>query len=352
MSESPFVSIVIPCRDEHKHIRHALESIVAQDYDLERLEVLIVDGMSEDGTREIVKDFAARYPFVHLLDNPKKITPAALNIGIKAARGEIIVRMDAHSSYVHTYVSQSVVALQERRGDVVGGVCKTVPEENTFIGRAIALSVSSRFGVGNAHYRTGRATEEVVVDGVPFGSYHKDLFERIGLFDEELPRSEDVDLYRRVAKSGGKVLLIPSIVIYYRVQSNPIGFLKHMAHNGFLVTFFLSLGKVAFFPRHLAPLAAMLTVVVTAFLAWLNIVFLWLLVLMIGTYALTNFTASLRIAIANKDLRYFPAVSMMFALVHLSYGLGSLYGLLQTIASGTTWRRLYARWKPARSGSH
>ncbi|MBF8266602.1 MAG: putative Succinoglycan biosynthesis protein ExoA [Dehalococcoidia bacterium] len=335
----PLVSIVIPCLRERKHIGAALESILLQDYPRERLEVLVVDGMSEDGTREIVQDISLHHPHIRLLDNPKRVTPAALNVGIQGARGEVIVRMDAHTTYETDYVTRCVRALSESNADVVGGIWKVVPEEDSLLGRAIALALSDSFGVGNAHYRTGHTTEPRQVDAVPFGSYRRHLFERVGLFDESVPRSEDADLYRRVRAAGGKILLVPTIVAYYRARSSLLAFLRHTLQNGFLVTYYLKTRRVTFFGRHLVPLAFVSTVVALAALALVHSAFLWPLAAVLASHSLANLLASFRVAAAQKNARYMAIMLAVFAALHWCYGLGAAWGLVRALTSTSLWRR-------------
>ena len=343
MRESPFVSIIMPCLQERKHIETVLDTVVAQDYPRDRLDVLVVDGMSKDGTREVVREFSLRYPFIRLLDNPRRNTPAALNIGVQNARGEVIVRMDAHTTYQTNYVTEAVRALSETGADIVGGICKTVPERNSVFGWAIALALSHPFGVGNAYYKIGHPTERTQVDSVPFGCYRKEIFEQIGMFDESVPRNEDTDFYRRVRAAGGQIVLAPSIVCYYRARSGFRTFSRHIMHNGFIVTYFLKSGKIQFFYRHLVPLAFVFTVMLSAGLAALHPFFLWLLIAVLSTYFLTNLGISFRIAINQRRFRYLALLPIVFTVLHWSYGLGSLFGLMRALTSAVLWRRLSTR---------
>ncbi len=176
-------TIIVPCRNEEKHIGACLDSIIAGDYPHDLLEVLVVDGMSNDGTRSIIKKYGDRYSFITMLDNPSKIVPAALNIGITRAHGEVIVRMDAHNIYSPDYVSKCIRYLEEYRADNVGGVWITMPGARTIIAESIAIAVAHPLGAGNALYRIGSETPRFV-DTVPFGCFRKELFTRIGLFDE------------------------------------------------------------------------------------------------------------------------------------------------------------------------
>ena len=318
----PFVSIIIPCRNEEKFIGKCLDSILAQDYPKDRLEVLVVDGMSEDGTREIVERYTdmslrARSLACHceqseaisardklrnlgiatslpalamtlkLLDNPKKVTPCALNIGIKNAKGEIILWMSAHSRYEKDYISKCVKYLKEYDADNVGGVMITLPRDNAFIGKAIATVLSHPFGVGNSVFRTG-AKEPKWVDTVFGGCYKKEVFDKIGLFNESLVRSQDMEFNLRLKKTGGKILLAPDIVSYYYPKSNLKDFFIHNFEDGSWVTYPLKFGIKAFSWRHLIPLFFILGLVGTGILGIFFSPLLWLFLFVLSSYLLVN----------------------------------------------------------------
>jgi len=318
----PFVSIIIPCRNEEKFIGKCLDSIIAQDYPKDRLEVLVVDGMSEDGTREIVERYTdmslrARSLACHceqseaisardklrnlgiatslpalamtlkLLNNPKKVTPCALNIGIKNAKGEIILWMSAHSRYEKDYISKCVKYLKEYDADNVGGVMITLPRDNAFIGKAIATVLSHPFGVGNSVFRTG-AKEPKWVDTVFGGCYKKEVFDKIGLFNESLVRSQDMEFNLRLKKTGGKILLAPDIVSYYYPKSNLKDFFIHNFEDGSWVTYPLKFGIKAFSWRHLIPLFFILGLVGTGILGIFFSPLLWLFLFVLSSYLLVN----------------------------------------------------------------
>ena len=311
----PFVSIIIPCRNEEKFIGKCLDSIIAQDYPKDRLEVLVVDGMSEDGTREIIEQFKTMKPrrgpigtisardklrnlgiatslpalamTLKLLNNPKKVTPCALNIGIKNAKGEIILWMSAHSRYEKDYISKCVKYLKEYDADNVGGVMITLPRDNAFIGKAIATVLSHPFGVGNSVFRTG-AKEPKWVDTVFGGCYKKEVFDKIGLFNESLVRSQDMEFNLRLKKTGGKILLAPDIVSYYYPKSNLKDFFIHNFEDGSWVTYPLKFGIKAFSWRHLIPLFFILGLVGTGILGIFFSPLLWLFLFVLSSYLLVN----------------------------------------------------------------
>lgn len=331
MSVLPFVSVIIPCLNEESFIGKCLDSIIANDYPVDRLEVLVVDGKSEDGTRKIVERYAQRYPFIRLLDNTKKLTPCALNIGIKNAKGEIIVRMDAHSSYERNYISKCVRCLKEYNADNVGGMWITVPRNNSFVAKAIAHSLTHPFGVGNAHYRIGKTQEPRWVDTVPYGCYYKEVFKRVGLFDETFPRNEDTEFNARLRKAGGKILLVPEIVIKYYTRSTYKAFCKHQFDNGLKVAKHLKLNRAIFSWRHFIPFIFVLSLIGSAVLSFWSTVFLWIFLTICSFYLLTNLCFSTILSYKEKNIRYIFLMLVMFSSLHISYGLGSIWGALTLI---------------------
>jgi len=208
-SRHEFVSVVIPCFNEEEFIGKTLENLASQ-YDPSRYEIIVVDGMSSDHTRAVIQLFQRTQPqvAVRILDNPARYIPTALNIGIKAARGEIVARMDAHAVPSAGYVRRCVKVLAENSNGVVGAPCDVRPATNTLMARAIAAAVSNRFGIGDAKYRlqSGKAEQESV-DTVAFSCFRKELWESLGGFNEELLANEDYDFNYRVRVSGGSVLL-------------------------------------------------------------------------------------------------------------------------------------------------
>jgi len=187
------ISIIIPILNEEKYIRSCLDSIIESDFDKSKMEVLLVDGGSEDKTIEIIEEYQKQYPFFKLLHNPKKIAPVAMNIGIKEAKGEYIIRLDAHSSYPKDYFSKLIYYHKKLDADNVGAVWNTDVLNKTDTAIAIRNVLSDRLGVGGAKFRVGvKKVEEV--DTVPFGCYKKEVFEKNGLYDERLVRNQDIEL--------------------------------------------------------------------------------------------------------------------------------------------------------------
>jgi cellulose synthase/poly-beta-1,6-N-acetylglucosamine synthase-like glycosyltransferase len=225
----PFVSIVIPCFNEELTIRKLLTAICAQTYPIARLEVVIADGLSTDKTRQVIASFQAEQPQLELLvvDNSKRIIPAGVNAAVRASHGDIIIRLDGHSIPYPDYVANCVVALEQKRGDNVGGVWEIKQSRETPLAACIAIAAAHPLGVGDAHYRLGK--QAGAVDTVPFGAFRRSLFDQLGGFNEDLLTNEDYEFNTRIRQSGGVVWLDPSIRTVYLARAN----LKELAHQYF-----------------------------------------------------------------------------------------------------------------------
>src|SRR6516225_5643108 len=200
-----FVSVVMPVRNEEAYIEASLRSLVHQSFPPGCYEIIVVDGRSSDRTREIVEEICQTAPQVRLLDNPAGIVPAAMNIGIRAARGEVIIRADGHNVYPCDYAKNCVACLDQTGADNVGGPWITAAADDSFSARLVAAILSNPFGVGDSKFRTGKA--EGFVDTVPFGAFRREVFERVGLYNEKLVRNQDNELNSRIREAGGKIYL-------------------------------------------------------------------------------------------------------------------------------------------------
>jgi len=323
----PIVSVVIPMRNEARYIERCLEAVLTQDYPRERLEILVVDGMSDDNTREIVEQlFAARINQKSeirnqkLLDNPERIVPTALNRGIRAARGAVIVRIDGHTIIEPDYVSQCVRALQETNADNVGGPMRAVSE--TYVGNVIALATSSPFGVGGARFHYAETAQWV--DTVYMGAYPRAVFDRIGLFDEELVRNQDDEFNFRLTRAGGKIWLDPQIKSIYFSRGALRGVWKQYYEYGFWkVRVIQKHGRPASL-RHLVPALFVLALMGSALLSIITLTPLWFLLIAVP-YALAALAAS--VIAARGNWRAIVLLPIVFLTLHLSYGIGFLVGL-------------------------
>lgn len=312
------VSIIIPERNEIGHIENCICSILRQTYPREDMEVIFVDGMSEDGTREVIQKFVADNPnLIFLYDNPASIVPVAMNIGIRAARGEVIIRLDAHSEYSNTYVAQCVQTLMETGADNVGGLAVT--EGIGDLGKAYAEVLSSKFGVGNSGFRTN--AESGYVDTVPFGTYKKESLIQCGMYDERLARNQDYELNDRIRKGGGKIYLNSEIRLTYFCRNTWKGIIQQGFENGKwnVITMKLCPGSMGI--RHFIPLAFFLSLIVLPILSWFWEPVGFLFVAEILLYLGLDLTCALRPS-AKKILKF-----ALFPVLHISYGLGSFCGI-------------------------
>jgi cellulose synthase/poly-beta-1,6-N-acetylglucosamine synthase-like glycosyltransferase len=333
-------SIIVPCRNEERFIGPCLDSIVASDFPKEQLEVLVVDGMSTDGTRQIIGEFVRKHPFVQLLDNPKHVTPCAMNTGIRAARGEFILWMSAHNSYERDYISKSVKAVQEFTADNVGGIIVPTQRTPSFVGKCIVTAISHRFGVGSSFFRI-HTPEPRWVDTVFGGCYRRAVFQKIGLFNEQLVRGQDMELNLRLKKAGGRILLVPGVVSYYHARSDLRSFWTHNWGNG--VWAILPFAYSEIMPvswRHLTPLVFVCSVFGTAVLSFYAPLFLWLFVAIVSAYGAANLAAALHVAWRERDLRFLALMPAIFALLHVGYGVGSLWGVVKLLGTRAFWRKM------------
>jgi len=326
----PEVSVIIPCRNESNYIEQCLKSILQNDFDQNNMEILVVDGMSEDGTREIVKNYTGQDSKIRLIDNPLKITPAALNIGIKNSTGKIIIRVDAHAEYPSDYVSKLVGYLEKLDADNVGGQWITLPSENTLKAKAIAAAMSSVFGIGNAWYRL-QSTKIREVDTVPFGCFRRNLFDRIGFFNERLIRNQDDEFNARIKKNGGKIYLIPEIKIRYFARDKLNLLMKTFYQYGFykpLVN--IIIGHPATI-RQLFPPVFVLFLLLCIPLALIFPLIKVPVLTVVLLYVALNLFFSVLISTKGKEYRITFILPVIFFLIHVSYGTGYLFGLFKFV---------------------
>ncbi len=320
--EKPLVTVIIPIRNEERYLAACLESVLTNDYPLDRVEVLLMDGMSTDGSLEIAKSFVERFPNICLLDNPRIYQAAALNSGLREAKGEIILRMDAHSTYASNYISQCVRLLQTTEAQNVGG--RLLAVGTGYISRAIGICTTNPFGVGDAYYRFG--TRPRWVDTVFPGAWRKTTLDALGGWNEELGLGEDYEINYRLRKSGGKILLSPDVRCWYYGRTSLGALVRQYWRYGFRKVKVLVMHPGALRWRQVVSPAFLV-----AFLLSLGIMpFHWRFGLVVpGMYMLLNLVASLITAFARSGKKYLPVLPLIFVTVHLSYGVGFLGGLFK-----------------------
>ncbi len=325
------VSIIMPVRNEEKHIISVLQSLLGQDYPHDRVEIIIADGMSSDGTRQIIS--AIKDERIHLLENPRRMMAAGFNLGLKAAKGDIIIMMGGHTQIATDYVKSSAILLRNGNADCVGGPIRTVGE--TEVAKAISVAMSSRFGVGGTAFRIG-CREAKYVDTVAFGAYTRKIMERAGPLDEEFVRGQDDEFNYRLRKLGGKILLAPGLRSSYTSRSSFGSLGRQYFQYGYWKVRVLQKHPRQMQLRQFMPPGFVLCLLVSLMMTAARPsaggpVFLFLG----GSYltAMLLVTASLA---SRHQWRLAPALALTFPVLHFSYGIGFLVGLVRFC---NRWRR-------------
>ena len=320
----PFVSVIVPMRDERRYIDRCLGSLAAQDYPRDRFEVIVVDGASTDGSHELVESMREDVPNLRLLENRGKHTARGLNIGLAFARGEIVTRVDAHAAVAPDYLRQSVAALRRTGADVVGGPIETLGEGR--VGETVALAVSSPFGVGNAVFRYSR--REQWTDTVAFPAYRRDVFDRIGPFGE-IDGGEDDEFHYRLRDAGGRILLTPAIHSTYYARRSYWELARQYFGYGQAKVVVLSRHPRRTRLRQLVPSAFVLALLILAGTAAFFGGLLTLpLAALIGGYVAASMGASFVVA-RRSGWRHLVRLPLAYACMHLAYGVGFLVGLVR-----------------------
>ena len=317
----PTVSVIMPVRNESRYIAECIESLLLQDYPLDDMEWIFVDGCSKDKTVELLNGYKDKYPLlIKVFNNPQKIVPFAMNIGISASSGKYIVRLDAHADYAPDYISKSVYYLENTEAENVGGVAET--KANGFMGNAIAKMLSSKFGVGNSQFRTNG--ESGWVDTVPFGAFKREVFSKYGGYDERLVRNQDNEMNFRIRKNGGKIYLANDIHFSYYCRDSIKGISTMARKNGMwnIITMKLCPGSMGW--RHFIPFMFVVSVFALVVLGFVHPLFWLLLGMELALYSLLNILFSIRQATTLKE---FFALILLFPVFHVSYGIGSVIGL-------------------------
>ena len=325
MQNPPFVTVIMPIRNEADFIERAIRSILDNDYPAEKMEILVVDGMSDDGTREIAARLSKTDSRVMMLDNPKRIAAAAMNIGLNAARGDLFIRIDGHVEIPADFITKSIRCLHEHpQAWVAGGYIKTVAD--SFTGQAIASAMRSPIGVGNSRFRLG--DYEGWVDTLAFGAHHKWVVDRIGYVDEELVRNQDDEFNLRINLAGGKIWMSKAIQSTYFSRGSLRKLWKQYFQYGFWRIRTLQKHKRPASFRQLVPLLFVLSLLLPGLAG-----FLWkplwiLLAIEAAFYVLGLFVGAFDVG-RKSGWRYAPIAPIVFAILHFAYGLGSLWGIVR-----------------------
>ncbi|WP_347939978.1 glycosyltransferase family 2 protein [Peribacillus simplex] len=317
------VSVILPVYNEEKYIEACIVSLLKQDFPQDSMEWIFVDGCSKDNTKQIIGSYKQKYPnLIEVLDNPNKTVPYAMNIGIKAALGKYIIRLDAHAEYANDYILKCVHYLDTTDAENVGGVAET--KSRGYVGKSIALMLSSKFGVGNSQFRT--KGKSGYVDTVPFGAFRKEVFEKYGLYDERLTRNQDNEMNFRIRKNGGKIYMADDINLAYYCRDSIKGIVEMAVKNGKWNVITSKLCPGAMGIRHFIPFVFLMSLIIMSILTFLMPILGWLFVAELGLYLLFDLMFSIKSA---SKVKYIPFLLILFPIFHLSYGFGSLVGLIR-----------------------
>lgn len=329
-TEAASVSVVIPCFNEEKFIGKVLQNLKEQ-YPHEHYEIVVVDGISTDGTRAVIGDFVASNPgvAVRVVDNPERNIPSALNLGIAAASGQVIVRMDAHSIPTSGYVRRCVEVLSGGEISVVGMPWRIHPGADTTPARAIALAVAHPFGIGDAKYRRSDSLQAQLVDTVPFGAFRKTLWEEMEGFNAGLLTNEDYDFNYRVRQRGGKVLLDTAGYCNYFARPTFRDLAAQYYRYGSWKAQMVKLHPRSIKLRHLVAPLFVASVVSLGVLSLFVPPAASLLCVVLASYAALSLFYAFSLARTGDEIRLVPAISVAFLILHLTWGSGFLLGLLR-----------------------
>ncbi len=324
----PFVSLVMAVRNEAKFIRRTVECLMAQDYPADLLECIVADGMSEDGTPDIIRSLQGSHPNLRVVENPRKTTATGLNTAILAAKGDVIVRMDGHSEIGPDYVRNCVRELERTGADHVGG--SAPPAGDNRFGEAVALATTTRFGAGGSSFRY--SDREEWVDTVFLGAWTRKVLGRIGLFDESMLCDEDDEFNYRLHGQGGRILLSPLLRATYRPRNSPAGLAKQYFRYGFWKVRVMQKHPRQMRWSHFLPPAFAASLAVTAAWALFSAAGLVLLCAVAVPYITVNLAASVAAA-ARGGWRYAGLLPLVYGILHLGYGFGFLSGLIRFAGS-------------------
>jgi glycosyltransferase involved in cell wall biosynthesis len=304
------------------------------------LEVIVVDGDSDDDTPDIVEEIAHFDPRVKLLRNPNRTVPYAMNIGIRGSRGQVIVRVDAHARYPESYIRQSVHTLLATGADNVGGLWRTNPGARTPIARAIAMALTHPFGVGNASFRTGARAG--FVDTVPFGSFRRSVFCDVGLFHERLTRHQDYELNTRIRRSGGRIYLEAGLSCDYYARPTLWSLLNQKFADGKWCVYSWVVCPEAYALRHAFPGVVTASALLLGAASLLAPVALSILLFCVAAYAFLAGLATLELALTRKSWSALLC-PLVFPVLHFGHGMGVIAG----VTTGRAWAKRTRAYEPA-----
>lgn len=321
------VTAMVVVRNEEKYIKISLESLLEQDFPNDKYEVLVVDGMSDDGTMKTIQEVLNNYKGnvkVSILKNENKLLASGWNIGIKNAKGKYVVRIDAHAKASKDFIRKNIETMKKLPEDVacVGGRLTSVSLEND--DKTISKVLSSPFGVGNSKFRY--SNEAQYVDTVAFGLYRKEVFDKVGYFDETLARNQDNNMHNRIRKAGFKFYFNPEIQSEYYVRNNLKKMLKQGFQNGKWNIIVYRQDRKSLSIRHLVPLMFVLSIIIMTILSFVNKIFTYIFIFEILLYILLALIFAIK---KTKNVFEISKMILYFLLLHVSYGTGSLLSIFK-----------------------
>ncbi len=322
------VSLILPCLNEAAHIETCLTSLLQGDYPADLIEILILEGMSGDGTRDILARLAKTWPQIRVIDNPGASKPKGLNIGIAEAQHDILIRIDGHAQYPRNYVRDLIKSLHIYEADNVGGVRLNRTKGTGIVARALATVLTHPFGVGDAKHYTGTQTP-IESDIIFLFCARKSLFEKVGGFDERLLRGQDREFNLRLNRQGRKMVLCPAVTCTYYTRDRIIPFIRWAFQSG-KTPFEISrlVGEHLLSIRNFVPPAFVSAVIGLSLLGILQEIFLIGLACVLVPYLLIGFTVAFGKATQGQSLLIKLSLPFGFFIWHFSYGLGALRGIL------------------------
>jgi len=331
----PTVSVIVPCYNEERTIELLLEAILAQSFPVEEIEVIIADGLSTDGTREVIREFSLAHPQLNLqiVDNPKKNIPSAINTALDHVQGDVIIRLDAHSIPQEDYIERCIKISEDTGAANVGGVWEIRAASEKCIARSIAKATSHPLGAGDARYRFGGTAGEVHT--VPFGAFQRSWMERVGRFDETLLTNEDYEYNYRLRQAGGVIWYDPSIRSIYFARDNLVSLVKQYLRYGYWKAVMLSRNPASLRWRQALPVLFVLGVITLGLLAIWSTLGRFMLGGYLGLYLVITLIAGLIEALRYKDSGLVLGFPLALWTMHFSWGSAFLWAVLTKVI----WRR-------------
>ncbi len=320
------VAIAIPTLNEERFISRCLDSIIKQTFKFEKMDVMIIDGGSNDKTKDIVAEYQKSHQNIRFIENKKKIQSVAFNIGFKKSTAPYIIRLDAHAEYDSKYISLCIENLKqdEKRGNV-GGRCNILPFNQSLWAQTNAILNHSRFGIGGAAFRVSNEAHNT--DSVPFGAFPRKIIEKIGGMREDLPRGEDNEYNSRIRKAGYKIFFDPNIISSYFARPTLGASCKQMYANGNSIGYLYYIDREAIGIRHLVPLLFVVSGLFSIIISVLWSPFCYVFCGGLALYLIADAIAS--IMGAKDNVKCTLPLFILFFCVHVSYGMGTIAGLIK-----------------------